>query len=141
MSFIFNPLLAQAAGSDVPVPSPVVTGTQVTTDTAGAREGDPNAQKPADWSLPLMLLLFFLGFYFLFMRPQAKQQKEIARRQSELKNGDQVVTSAGILGKVVGIDGDRVTLQVSEGVRIPFQRAAIVGFPAADKDAKPYQKK
>jgi preprotein translocase subunit YajC len=84
----------------------------------------------------LPLLLVFFVFWFFFIRPQSKQHKEIARRQSQLKNGDQVLTSAGIYGKVVGIEDVRVTLQVSEGTRIVFQRQAIVGFPDENKDGK-----
>lgn len=76
----------------------------------------------------IAMVLFFAAFWFLFIQPQRKQQKEIARKQSELKTGDRVVTTGGIIGKVVSIDGSKVTLQVSEGVRIPFQRQAVVGF-------------
>lgn len=120
MSFVFSPVFAQAAG-DAAAPAQAVQGTPSGT---GAGQAAP----PPDWTMPVIMVLFFAGFWFLFIRPQQKRQKEINRRQSALKNGDSVLTSAGIYGKVVGIDGERVTLQVGEGVRIAFQRQAIVGF-------------
>jgi preprotein translocase subunit YajC len=80
--------------------------------------------------LPILLLVVF---WFLLIVPQRKRDKEMRKRQAELKNGDQVITSAGIYGKIVNLDGNRVTLQVSENSRIVFQRQAIVGFSSDDK--------
>jgi preprotein translocase subunit YajC len=98
--------------------------------SAAAPAGAP-AQPPA-WQTPLIMVLFAASFYFLLIRPQQKKAKETAQKQSSLKTGDKVATSAGIIGKVVSIDDKSVTLQVSEGVRIPFQRSAIVEFLADD---------
>ena len=95
--------------------------------------GEQQAPNPLFTFLPMILL--FLGFWFLFIRPQQKQQKEIRRKQSELKMGDKVETSSGIVGKIVGIDDITVTLQVGEGVRIPFRRGHIVGF-LSDSESK-----
>lgn len=100
--------------------------------------GDAVAQAPNQWMMPVMLLLTFAGLYFLMIAPQRKRQKEIEKKQSEMKTGDRVITTAGIIGKIAGIDGDVVTLQVSEGTRIPFQRQAIVSFVS---DEKPAEKK
>lgn len=97
-------------------------------DAASASAGE----KPNMLMNLLPMVLFGAGFYFLLIRPQQKKAKETAQKQASLKNGDRVATSAGIIGKVVSIDDKSVTLQVSEGVRIPFQRSHITEFLADD---------
>ena len=75
----------------------------------------------------LPLILIFAVFYFLIMRPQAKKQKELQRMLGELKKGDEVVTSGGIIGKITGVKDTELVLQVQEGVRIRVLRSAISG--------------
>lgn len=81
----------------------------------------------------LPLVLMFAAFYFFLIAPQRKQQKAIAKFQSELKVGDSVMTSAGIFGKVVSLQESKVTVQVAEGVRLVFLRTAIL---SSDDSAK-----
>lgn len=108
------------------------------TATSAPAAGAPGAAGPKpgfDLASLLPMVLFGAGFYFLLIRPQQKKAKETAKKQAELKTGDKVATAAGIIGKVVSLDDKTVTLQVSEGVRIPFQRVAIVEF-LGDETAK-----
>lgn len=100
--------------------------------TAAPAAGAAKPQPGFDLTSLLPMILFGAGFYFLLIRPQQKKAKETAKKQSELKTGDKVATAAGIIGKVVSLDDKTVTLQVSEGVRIPFQRVAIVEFLGDD---------
>lgn len=79
----------------------------------------------------LPLVLMFVAFYFFLIAPQRKQQKAIAKFQSELKVGDAVMTSAGIFGKVVSIQDTKVTLLVAEGVKLDFLRTAILSSDEA----------
>lgn len=81
--------------------------------------------------------LFIGGFYFLAIRPQQKRAKETAAKQAGLKTGDRVATTGGIVGKVVSIDSETnvVTLQVSEGVRIPFLRQHVTEFLSEETKA------
>ncbi len=98
---------------------------QAVADT-GVPAGTPEAPSLTESlmrMLPIILLAF--GVMYLMTASQRKRQKEIAKQQSELKVGDRVVTTAGIFGKVVSIDGAAVMLQVSEGTRIPFRRDAV----------------
>jgi preprotein translocase subunit YajC len=84
----------------------------------------------------LPLLLMFLVFYILLIRPQQKRTKEHREFLSALKKGDEVMTSGGIYGKVTGITENVVTLEVADKVRIKVQRSNIAGTrpkPAADK--------
>jgi len=76
----------------------------------------------------LIWVLLFGGLWFLLFMPQRKRQKALQKLQSELKSGDTVYTTSGIVGKVVSLDDTTVTLQVSEGTRIPFLRNAVVGL-------------
>ena len=78
----------------------------------------------------LPLILIFAVFYFLIMRPQAKKQKELQRMLSEIKKGDEVITSGGIIGRVTGVKDTELVLQVQEGVRIRVLRSAISGKAA-----------
>lgn len=77
-----------------------------------------------------MINLVFLGaiffvFYFFIIRPQTKRQKEIQTKVSEMKKGDKVLTSGGMMGIVSSIDDDSVLLEIDNGVKARFQKSAI----------------
>jgi preprotein translocase subunit YajC len=74
------------------------------------------------------LVLIFVVFYVLVIRPQSKKAKELQNMLKELKVKDDVVTQGGILGRITGIKDDEVTLQVQEGVRLRFLRSSITGL-------------
>ncbi len=74
-----------------------------------------------------MIAIVMLVFYFLLIRPQSKRAKETQRMLAELKKGDEVVTTGGIIGRISGIKDTEITLQVQEGVRIRIQRSAVTG--------------
>ncbi|WP_019530001.1 preprotein translocase subunit YajC [Dasania marina] len=73
----------------------------------------------------VMLVGLFVMFYFIAIRPQRKRQKEHGEMVKSLGKGDEVVTTSGILGKIVKIDGDYLLLNVSENVDLKFQRHSI----------------
>ena len=75
----------------------------------------------------LPLLLMFLVFYVLLIRPQQKRTKEHGEFLNSLKKGDEVITSGGIYGKVTGITDNVVTLEIADKVRIKIQKANIAG--------------
>ena len=84
----------------------------------------------------LPLLLMFLVFYILLIRPQQKRAKQHKELLNTLKKGDEVITSGGLFGRVTGITENVVTLEVADKVRIKVQRGNISGLkpkPAADK--------
>jgi preprotein translocase subunit YajC len=78
------------------------------------------------------LIAIFAIFYFLILRPQSRKAKEHQKMLSELKKGDDVTTSGGIIGKITGIKDNEVTLQVQEGVRIRVLRSAVNGVYAPE---------
>jgi len=73
------------------------------------------------------MLLIFGVMYLLVIRPQQKRSKETQRMLSELKKGDEVVTTGGMIGRISGIKDTEITLQVQDGVRIRIQRSAVTG--------------
>ena len=68
------------------------------------------------------LVLIFVVFYFLLIRPQQKKAKEHQALISKISSGDEVVTTGGILGKVVEVGDSFVTIEVAEGVQIKVQK-------------------
>ena len=73
----------------------------------------------------LPLILIFVVFYFLLIRPQAKRAKEHKAMVAALAVGDEVVTSGGILGKVTEAGEQFLTVEVAEGVRVKVQRHTV----------------
>ncbi len=71
------------------------------------------------------MLLIFGVMYFMLIRPQMKQQKELARMQAALKKNDEVVTAGGMHGTVVNVKDGVVTLRVDDNVRIDVDRSAV----------------
>jgi preprotein translocase subunit YajC len=73
----------------------------------------------------LPLIVIFVIFYFLIIRPQMKRAKETKTMQEALQKGDEVITGGGQLGKVVKITDQYVTLDIGGGTESIFQRGAI----------------
>ncbi len=73
-----------------------------------------------------MIVVLFVVFYFLIIRPQRKRQKDQESMISALQVGDEVSTNAGILGKVRKLDDSYVVLKVADNVELKFQKAAIL---------------
>jgi len=74
----------------------------------------------------LQFLPLFVILYFLLIRPQQQQQKKLERMRRELKKGDRVLTTGGIIGTVVGLDDGKAVLRVADDVKLEFARSAIV---------------
>jgi preprotein translocase subunit YajC len=78
----------------------------------------------------LPLILIFVIFYFLLIRPQSRKAKEHKQMLEELKKGDKVMTTGGIFGVIEDMDGKTVTLKVGikDDVRIKVDRNYIAGL-------------
>jgi len=87
------------------------------------------------------LILIFVVFYFLLIRPQQKKAKEHQNFLNNLKKGERVITSGGIYGRITGLTDTVVTLEIADGVTIKVLRSAIMSSAtAAEKQAaKPTQ--
>ena len=73
----------------------------------------------------LPLILIFVVFYFLLIRPQAKRAKEHKAMVAALAVGDEVVTAGGILGKVTAAGEQFLTVELAEGVQVKIQRHTV----------------
>ncbi len=73
----------------------------------------------------VMLGGFVVIFWLLIWRPQNKRAKEHKQLLASISKGDEVVTTGGIIGKVVSVTDDFVTLQVGEKVDLTFQKSSV----------------
>jgi preprotein translocase subunit YajC len=97
-----------------------------------------HAQAAAAGQTPSMLesffpfVLMFVVFYFFIIRPQVRKQKKHAEFVSQMKRGDSVLTSSGVLGTIEGITDKFVTLEVSSGVRLRILKSHIAGLASEE---------
>lgn len=73
------------------------------------------------------LILIFVVFYFLLIRPQQKRAKEHQNFLKELKRGDQVVTNGGLIGEITGLTDTVVTLEIADKIRVKVSRQHVLG--------------
>lgn len=82
------------------------------------------AQNPAQGIL--MLLFVVAIFYFLLIRPQSKRLKEHRAMIKGLKRGDEVITSGGIIGKIVKVESDDIlAVEIAEGITVQVARSMV----------------
>ena len=91
----------------------------------------------ANWALLIVVYaVIFGGFYFIFMRPQKKEQKRVQAMIADMEVGDTVLTTSGFYGVIIDISDSDVIVEFgsNRNCRIPMQKAAIaqVEKPAAD---------
>lgn len=82
----------------------------------------------------LLLPLMLLAMYFLIIRPNSKKRKDAVKLQSALGVGDEVITTAGIIGTITGEDGPtRFWLEIDSDVQVRIARGGIAGRLEADE--------
>lgn len=101
------------------------------TGTTGAAQGGSSGLM----SMFLPLIIIFFIFWLLLIRPQQKRVKKHQEFVSNLKKGDEVVTSSGIFGKITGIADNAITVEISDGVRIKVEKGHISGYSASGQAA------
>jgi preprotein translocase subunit YajC len=97
MSFFINDAMAQSAG----------------------------AQSGGTFELIIPLVLMFAIFYFLLIRPQQKKAKEHKKLIEELKKGDEVITTGGLLAKIIEVDDSFLTCEIADKVEVKIQVNAV----------------
>lgn len=98
----------------------------VSTTVANAQ--DAAAQQGGMTSTLIMLAVMGLFFYFMIIRPNKKRQTEHQNLMNELKKGTEVVTSAGIIGKVADVADGYISVEIANNVVIKLQRQAIISM-------------
>jgi preprotein translocase subunit YajC len=72
------------------------------------------------------VILIFVVFYFLLIRPQKKSQDEHKKMVAGLKKNDEVITAGGIHGTIMNVKDSTVTLKVDDNVKIEIQKSSIM---------------
>ena len=97
-------------------------------------EEAPPSQGLGDFLFPVAAILAI--FWFVLILPERKKQKERQALLDGVKKGDQVMTTSGIFGRVAALHDETMVLEVADGVRLKFSRAALQTVEGADKGAK-----
>jgi preprotein translocase subunit YajC len=85
------------------------------------------------FSMLVPFLLMIVIFYFLVIMPQRRQHKLREKMLAAVKKGDEVVTTGGMFGRVVGVNADTVTLKVDEGTTVKMQKSAVTSVVSVTK--------
>ncbi len=88
-----------------------------------AQAGNP--QGPGLIGLLLPFVFIFVVFYFLIILPQSRQEKKRKQMLAALKKGDRVVTAGGLIGQVVRVDNETVSLRVAQEVVVKVEKDSI----------------
>ena len=80
---------------------------------------------PFPWQFPIWAVMFLM-FYLVLIRPQQQQKKKAEQMLREIKRGDKVVTSGGIIGTVMDVDDQRAVLRTGGDIKLEFVKSAIV---------------
>ncbi len=81
------------------------------------------------------IILVFVIFYFLLIRPQQKQKKQHQEMINQLKKGDRIITSGGIHGRVTSAGETTLTVEISEKVRIKLVKGNVAGLAKSQSQA------
>ncbi|MFV0288384.1 MAG: preprotein translocase subunit YajC [Mycoplasmatales bacterium] len=82
--------------------------------------------------LPLIIMIAI--FYFILIRPQNKERAKLQQMVSELKKGDKVITSSGIIGRIEMINNDKGTFVInSEGSKLLISKDAVVALESTNE--------
>lgn len=95
--------------------------------TGGAQGGNPIA-------MMMPMLIIFAIFYFMLIRPQQRKEKERQKLIGNVKTGDRVIFSGGILGVVANVKEKSLVVKVADGVKMEILRGAVTSV--LDKDEK-----
>ena len=81
----------------------------------------------------LMMVVFIVIFYFLLIRPQTQKAKEHSNMLKDLKRNDEVVTTGGIVGRIIELGDKLVTLEIAPNVRVRVERPQIASISTYGK--------
>ena len=101
-------------------------------ELAYAMGGDAAASGAKGFGAFIPLILMFVIFYFLLIRPQQKRSKKHKETLSSLRKGDNVVTNGGLHGRITGLTDTIVTLEIADKVRVKVSRSAIAGLSSTN---------
>jgi preprotein translocase subunit YajC len=80
------------------------------------------------------IVLMFGIIYVLLFLPAQRRQKKTQEMINALKNGDKVITSGGLFGTIVGLEGDSIQLRIADQVKVKVLRSAVTGLQPESKE-------
>lgn len=80
------------------------------------------------------LILIFVIFYFLLIRPQQKRAKDHKKMVENLKKGDKIITSGGIYGVIEAVGTNTVTVKIAENIKVKLGKAYIAALRAPSEE-------
>jgi preprotein translocase subunit YajC len=92
---------------------------------AWAQDG-PGAAAGFTSLIPLVLI--FVIFYFLLLRPQIRRAKEHKKMVGSLAKGDEIISNGGLLGRITKLDEQFVSVEIADGVIVRIQRSAVTSM-------------
>ncbi len=100
------------------------------TDLAYAMGAPPaGSSGPGAFLIQLLPMVLIFGiFFFLLIRPQQRERRRREEMLASLKKGDRVVTSGGLIGTIVGLGEQTITLRIADTVRVECLRSAVTGL-------------
>ena len=102
-------------------------------DSAHAQNAAPQGDT---FSLLMPMIIIFVAFYFLLIRPQKKRQKQHEEMVTALSTGDEVLTAGGMWGKVTAVSDHYITVTIAADVESKVQKATVsAGVPKGTFDA------
>ncbi len=115
-------------------------GTPAYAQTAAPAAGAGGMQDLLSGPLPMVVLMMIL-FYFLLIRPQQKRAKDHQEMIRQIKRGDTIVLSSGVIGKIAKVEDKELSIEIATGVTIKVVRSMVSEVrtraePAAANDAK-----
>ncbi len=91
---------------------------------AQAATGQPNG--PAQMIMGMLpAILLMAGFYFLFIAPQRKKQKEHEKMLAALQSGDEIITNGGIFGVITNVKDDRFVVRIADNTKIELGKGFV----------------
>ena len=103
-------------------------------------QGGAGGQGAGGFSGFIPLILMFVIFYFLLIRPQQKKTKEHREMITNLKKGDRIITSGGIHGRITGLDDTTLTVEIADKVRVKVARNNVGHKIPTSSQAQPEKK-
>ena len=88
-------------------------------------QGGAQAQGTGGFSSLVPIILMFVIFYFLLIRPQQKKAKDHREMISHLKKGDRIITSGGLHGRITAVSDATMTVEIADKVRVKIARSNV----------------
>jgi preprotein translocase subunit YajC len=103
--------------------------------------GGATGQGAGGFSSLIPIILMFVIFYFLLIRPQQKKTKEHREMINRLKKGDRVITSGGLYGQITAVNDTTMTVEIADKVRVKIARGNVAQLLTAPSQTQETKKK